>query len=179
MSSVQAVAANGCTACLPGAMLSSGVCSSTCPIGQFEQAGVTCAVAAPLAQHAPSPPAAHRARESASPIYHDAACQATCPDGLYANSNYKCSVCDSSCETCSGGSPADCVSCASATPYKQGSECVSSCPAGSSPTQILSVRPATLAVPLAAALHKLSLLPSQLRSCTTTSAFPSVGQLLR
>lgn len=61
-----------------------------------------------------------------SDYLYNSLCVNSCPDGSYPNGNV-CSLCDSSCVTCSG--PGICLTCASGR-FKFGSLCLASCPSG-------------------------------------------------
>ena len=69
-----------------------------------------------------------KAGDYLDPIAHS--CGSTCPAGYWKNTaTTTCDACDSSCATCSGAGPSQCLSCnrKGAKPYLDGSVCVAAC----------------------------------------------------
>ena len=73
-----------------------------------------------------------------TPYLHDWACVAECPSGTHPGTSESvdgsvpaCLSCDSTCETCSGPSSKECLSCpASGTPFLEEGSCVTQCTSG-------------------------------------------------
>ena len=71
----------------------------------------------------------------------------TCIEMHCVQHGVQCQACGAACETCSGGEASDCVTCASASPIKHGSECVYAL-AGTTFVQTVTAAALSITVPV-------------------------------
>ena len=116
-----------CTQCAAGAVRKGKKCVLPCSEGQFEQGG-QCLDCPPGCSQCDSAGVCYKCDPLRVLLEHE--CLLGCPAKFYADVSHSCQACDSSCSTCSGPAPSDCLACDEATPLKASGTCVASCPSG-------------------------------------------------
>ena len=134
-----------CLTCALGARRSGALCLRDCQAGSFyDDALADCSSCDPMCANCNGTASActscNRLYFGASyqdaVVLHGSVCLTACPVGTFATAGRTCEPCHPTCAACvSGSSATDCSACAGdLQPYKHGSQCVASCPAGFVPS---------------------------------------------
>ncbi|XP_012252633.2 furin-like protease 2 isoform X2 [Athalia rosae] len=122
---------DSCLSCAPAHLRVTdlAVCLQQCPEGYYENAEngtcVPCEANCASCQDRPD----HCTSCEHHLVMHENKCYAACPRYTYETMDYNCAPCHSSCETCNGTGPSQCISCRPGLEFSEGA-CRTSCPTG-------------------------------------------------